>query len=250
MAIQLFSPFESLHFNPEECFLTGKIISFTEEQIPVFPEWLINRYSIKDKTFTMLEQNIVKYQDLKLPFYTDVFENALNPLEEEIKEAFSDGFEEVKKVPEVRMFQWMAKLVCGILYHDIVYAIKRQNVKGQKFTISPLLTTKLKIFHFMLQSLVMPKEFKGFKPWTIRVVKIKYSKDVFNYKDETNNLNFSLEMNDFGIVACLKDNGENGIYHNELTGKIADKTLYPIQFEELCGRFIHSNHGWQRKSLG
>ena len=242
MAIQLYNPFESLHFNPEECFLTGEKTSSTEEQISVFPEWLINRYSLKDKTFTMLEQNIVKYQDLKLPCYTDVIENALNPLEEEIKKAFSAGFEEVKKVPEVRLFQWMAKLVYGILYHDIVYAMMRQNAKGQKFTISSLLTTKFKILHLMLQSLVLPMEFIGTKPWTIRVVRIKYSKDVFNYKDETNNLNFSLGMNDFGIVACLQDNGENGIYHKELTDKIADKTLHPIQFEELCGRFIYSNY--------
>ena len=242
MEIQLYNPFESLHFNPEECFLTGEKISSTEEQVSVFPEWLINRYSLKDKTFTMLEQNIVKYQDLKLPCYTDVIENALNPLEEEIKKAFSSGFEEVKKVPEVRLFQWMAKLLYGILYHDIVYAIKQQNAKGQKFTMSPLLTTKFKNLHLMLQSLVVPMEFKGTKPWTIRVVKIKYSKDVFNYKDETNNLNFSLGMNDFGIVACLQDNGENGIYHKELTDKIADKTLHPIQFEELCGRFIYSNY--------
>ena len=78
MAIRLYNPFERLHFIPEECFLTGQKISSTEEQISVFTEWLINRYSLKDKTFTMLEQNIVKYQDLKLPCYSDVIENALN----------------------------------------------------------------------------------------------------------------------------------------------------------------------------
>ena len=65
MAIQLYNPFESLHFNPEECFLTGKKISSTEEQVSVFPEWLINRYSLKDKTFTMLEQNIVSVLSFK-----------------------------------------------------------------------------------------------------------------------------------------------------------------------------------------
>ena len=85
-------------------------------------------------------------------------------------------------------------------------------------------------------------EFKGANPWTIRVVKIKYSKDVFNYKDGTNNLDFTLGMNDFGIVACLQDNGKNGIYHKDTIDKIADKTLHPIQFEELCGRFIYSNY--------
>jgi hypothetical protein len=242
MAIQLYNPFESLQFNPEECFLTGKKINSADEQMAVFPEWLINRYALKDKTFTMLDQNMVKYQDLILPCCTDVIEHALNPLEEEIEKAFSAGYEDVKKLPELHLFQWMAKLVYGILYHDIAYAMKRQIAKGKPFSISPLLSTKFKNLHFMLQSLLLPMEFKGAKPWTIRVVKIKYSKDVFNYKDETNNLNFSLGMNDFGIMACLQDIGENGIYHKELTDKISDTTLHPIQFEELCARFIYSNY--------
>ena len=242
MAINLYNPFESLQFNPEECFLTGKKINSTQENIAVFPEWLINRYALKDKTFMMLDQNMVKYQDLTLHCFSDIIEHELNPLEEEIEKAFSAGYEDVKKLPELHLFQWMAKLVYGILYHDIAYAMKRQIAKGKPFSISPLLTTKFKNLHFMLQSLLLPMEFKGAKPWTIRVVKIKYSKDVFNYKDETNNLNFSLGMNDFGIVACLQDNGENGIFHKELTDKIADKTLHPIQFEELCARFIYSNY--------
>ena len=42
MAIRLYNPFESLHFNPEECFLTSEKISSTEEQISVFLEWIIN----------------------------------------------------------------------------------------------------------------------------------------------------------------------------------------------------------------
>ena len=120
MAIQLYNPFESLHFNPVECFLTGKRISSTEEQISVFPEWLINRYSLKDKTFTMLEQNIVKYQDLKLPCYIDVIENALNPLEEEIKKAFSAGFEEVKKCRKYGCFNgWLNW--CMVFYTTILF---------------------------------------------------------------------------------------------------------------------------------
>ncbi|MBC7425018.1 MAG: hypothetical protein H7321_00675 [Bacteroidia bacterium] len=243
MTIKLYNPFEHLDFNSGLCFLTGKKISSTEEQISVFPEWLLNRYSLKDKTLTMLEEkNVIKYQDLKLPCFTDVIENILNPFEEEIKQAFSLGYEEVKKIPEERLFQWMAKLVYGILYHDIVFGMKQQKALGETFALSHFLIAKFKNLDLMLQSLVLPMEFMGANPWTIRVVKIKYSKDVFNYKDENNNLNFSLGMNDFGIVACLQDNGENGIYQKDIIDKIADKILHPIQFEELCGRFIYSNY--------
>ena len=242
MAILLYNPFGSFTFNADECFLTGEKVSADEEKVSVFPEWILDRYSLRDKTITMLGQNAVKYQDLTLPCAAHVTKNALDPLEEEIKKAFSSGFEEVKKVPEVRLFQWMAKLVYGILYHDIIYGIKKQSAKGEQFSLSPMLTRKFEILHLMLQSLVVPMEFEGIHPWSIKAVKIKISKDVFNYKDETNNLNFSLGMNDFGIVACLQDNGENKKYHKELLDKIENKTLHAVQFEELCGRFIYSNY--------
>lgn len=242
MATRLYNPFDKFDFNQHECFLTGQKIISEEEQISVFPEWILDRYSLHDKTFTMLGENVVKYQQLRVPCSANVIQDSLDPLEEEIEKAFSAGYEEVKKIAELRLFQWMAKLMFGILYHDMAYAIGQQKAKGKSFTLSPLLTRKFTNLHCMLQSLVAPMEFKGANPWTIRAVKIKYSKDVFNYKDETNNLNFSLGMNDFGIVACLQDNGGNGIYNADLIDKIADKTLHPIQFEELCGRFIYSNY--------
>jgi hypothetical protein len=246
MAIELYNPFKNLDFNPDHCFLTGKELSSSNEQISVFPDWIMERYQLHDKTFTMLgDGNIVKYKDIKIPCSKAVIENALNPLEEEIQTAFSAGYNEVKKLPDDKLFQWMGKLVYGILYNDIRTAINYQNIRSEKFSLSRFLENRFRNLHLMLQSLVIPMEFKN-NPWSIEVVKINYSKDVFNYKDETNNLNFSLGMHDFGIVACLQDSGENKRFHQELMEKISDRTLHPIQFEELCSRFIYSNYLLQR----
>ncbi len=85
-------------------------------------------------------------------------------------------------------------------------------------------------------------EFEGVKPWSIEIVKLKYSKDIFNYKDEPTNLNFSLGMNGFGIVACLQDNGAVAQKEKNLLEKIDEKILHPIQFEELAARFLYSNY--------
>ncbi len=85
-------------------------------------------------------------------------------------------------------------------------------------------------------------EFKGVKPWSIAVVRVKYSQDVFNYKDEPTNLNFSLGMNGFGIIACLQDNGAVVKKENNILEKIGEKILHPIQFEELSAQFLYSNY--------
>ena len=249
MVIPLYNPFQIFDFSTQTCFLTGQNVHSAEEQISVFPEWILNRYSLRDKTFKMLDESSLRYQDLKIPCIADVIKNALNPLEEEIEKAFTTGYEAVIKVPEERLFQWMAKFVYGVLYNDIRIEERKSTAKEKyhtlarnEFKLSPFLQERFKKLHLMLQSLVVPMDFKGTKPWSIRVFKIKYSKDVFNYRNESTNLNFSLGMNDFGIVACLQDNGAVGINQQELTDKISDKILHPIQFEELCARFIYANY--------
>tara|TARA_B100000809_G_scaffold63808_1_gene60575 strand:+ start:6156 stop:7163 length:1008 start_codon:yes stop_codon:yes gene_type:complete len=247
MALKTYDPFQKNEFNPETCFLTGQNLHSTEEQISVFPEWVLDRYSLRDQIFKMLDYSSLKYQDLKIPCAAGLIENAINPLEKEIEKAFTTGYEAVVKVPEERLFQWMAKLMYGVLYNDIINEQKKPTIKKHvknvaTFKLSPFLQERFTKLHLMLQSLAVPMDFKGTKLWSIQIFKVKYSKDVFHYKDESSNLNFSLGMNDFGIVACLQDNGAVGINQQEMTTKFINKKLHPVQFEELCARFIYSNY--------
>src|SRR6185312_1509697 len=144
--------------------------------------------------------------------------NALNILDEEIKEAFNEGYDAVKTIAEERLFLWMGKLVYGVLYHDLNLEIRRsaKNPKLKEFTLSPLLKERFAKFHLMLQSLVVPMEFKGVIPWSIEVVKLKYSQDTFNYKDEPTDLNCSVGMSGFRIIACLQDNGAVGSKQHDI----------------------------------
>jgi hypothetical protein len=249
MSKQLYNPFQKSDFSEQTCFLTGENLNSAEEQIFVFPEWILDKYLLRDKAFKVLDASSVKYQEMKIPCSSDVIKNAINPLEKEIEQAFSIGYEAVVKLPEERLFQWMAKFVYGILYNDISIEGRKSTVKGKydkqpikEFKLSKFLQERFKKLHLILQSLVVPMVFKGPKPWSIRVFKVKYSKDVFNYKDEPTNLNFSLGMNDFGIVACLQDNSAVGINQQEMTDKFLNKTLHPVQFEEFCARFIYANY--------
>ena len=240
----LFNPIENLHFNARTCFLTGTDLDNEDQVISVFPEWILDRFSLRDKRFKMLDQVTgIQYQDIQLPCCKEVRE-ALDSLEEEIQFAFTKGYDEVKKLSEERLFQWMGKIVYGVLYNDLCLEISRASHKAKvkEFKLSPLLKERFGTFHLMLQSLITPIEFKGIKPWTICIVKLKYSRDIFNYKDEPMNLNFSLGMNGFGIIACLQDNGAVGKHEQNIIRKIGEKVLHPIQFEELCGRFLYDNY--------
>jgi hypothetical protein len=244
MSFSLFNPFETLHFERNTCFLTGDDLPSDDSKISVFPDWILDRFSLREKRFKMLDQVTgIHYGELKLPC-SDGVKTEFENLEAEIKNAFEGGYEEVKKIPQERLFLWMGKFVYGVLYNDLVLEIRRSTKRadGKEFKLSDFLKQRFAKFHLMLQSLVVPMEFQSVKPWSIEIVKLKYSKDVFNYKDEPTNLNFSLGLNGFGIVACLQDNGIVGQKEKKLLEKIDGKTLHPIQFEELAARFLYSNY--------
>lgn len=238
MSIQLYDPFINMDFDGQVCFLTGKEENEIKK-IPVFDNWIMERYELYDKAFMMLSENKILYRDMVIPCSPEVTE-AINKLEEKIKIAFETGYEAVLKLEPILLFQWIAKIMYGILYNDVAYAKSQNRLKDKPFHLSAYLTRHIRTLNCMLQSLLQPMDFTAVK-WSLAIVKVNNSKDIFNYKDETKNFNFSLAMNGFGIISCLQDNGINQELHQPLLEKIGDTNLHPIQFEELWCKFLYSN---------
>lgn len=239
MNIQLYDPFANMDFGGQLCFLSGREVNNTSK-IPVFDYWLLNRFKLHEKSFMMLSENKILYPDILIPCSTEV-EDKINSMEKQIQSAFKAGFEAVSKLDAVLLFKWMAKIMYGILYNDIAYAQAQHQLKDTPFRLSLYMTQHIRTLHCMLQSLILPMDFSAIK-WSIAIVRVNNAKDIFNYKDETKNFNFSLAMNDFGIIACLQDNGINQEYHQPLLEKIGTTPLHPIQFEELWCKFLYSNY--------
>ena len=201
----------------------------------------MNRYDLQHKTLKMLAENRQEYGRLQIPCSRKLYESHILPLEKKIQEAFKAGYQAVVELPELVLFQWMAKINLGTLYNDVLFGQQQQVLTGEEFSLSWLLKQKFSNLHSMFCSLFLNMEFKV-TPWSIVVVPVAYSQDIFNYRDEPKNLNFSLGMHNFGIVACLQDNGHNRAYHQTLLRLCSGQSLHAIQFEELCARFIYSNY--------
>ncbi len=242
----IYNPFKTFEFSDKICFLSGEKLQTAGEQISIFPSWLMQRYELEDKPFKLLDGSVTSYKHLKIPCATNVADEGICPLEKSIQAVFMNGYQAVKELPSITLFQWVAKLVYGVIFNEIRIGIRQQKASGEQFNISQSLVHKFTNLHLMLQTLIRPIEFEGNLPWMVHVVPVSHSTDMFSYRDEVNTLTFSLRMNDFGIIACLQDNGANKIYHQDLLDKIKDAPLHPIQFEELCGRFFYSNYLFNR----
>jgi hypothetical protein len=246
MPVQIYSPFENFSFSNHNCFLTGEKLQSEEERIQVFPQWLMSRYGLENTPFKMLDESMGTYKDLKIPCAAQVNEQWLEPLEAEVAEAFDTGYEAVKQLDGLKLFQWTGKLLYGIIFNEIQAGIKMQHAKGEEFNISQSIIHKFSNLHLMLQTTNLPVQLEDFTPYSLFLFKVDNNPAEFGYRDEINTLTFSLRIKDFGLIICLQDNGANRVYHREVLEKIEGQTLHPIQFEEFSGRVFYSAYLFNR----
>jgi hypothetical protein len=167
-------------------------------------------------------------------------------LEAEISAAFAAGYEGVKALDELKLFQWVSKLLYGIIFNELQAGIKMQHAQGEDFNISQSIIHKFSHLHLMLQSINLPIQFEDFKPYSLFLFKVDNRENEFGYRDEINTQTFALRIANFGLVMCLQDNGANASYHRELYEQIKEGTLHPIQFEEFSARVFYSNYLFNR----
>lgn len=245
MASRLYNPFIGFKFDNETCFLSGAVLQSKDEQIQVFPLWMMRRFNLEDQPFKMLDENIVTYKSLKLPCSADTA-SLFEQLETDVELAMSKGYEAVKALPEIQLFQWVAKILYGVVFNEIQSGVRQAFLSGEPMNFSQALVHKFRNLHSMLQSLIVPMEFEHRNPFSILVLPVDNAEEVFNYRDEINTLIFSFRMNDFAVIATLQDNGTHAIYHEEILRQIAGKKLHPIQFEEVCARYFYSAYLFNR----
>lgn len=241
----LYDPFKDFRFDNKTCFLSGQPLKSADEHIQVFPHWLMRKFDLEDKPFKLLDESLTTYKQLQLPCTVAVAER-IAVLDEQIERAFAAGFDKVRELDELAIFQWVGKMVYGVVFNEIQAGIRQQLRSGEPMNFSQVLAQKFRNLHRMLQSLIVPMQFDGNLPFSVVVTQVDNPEDTFNYRDEINTLVYSLRMNDFGIIVCLQDNGTNRIYHEEQLGNIGDQRLHPIQFEEICARFFYSAYLFNR----
>lgn len=241
----LYHPFKGFDFRNDKCFLTGN--SESPLAIKVLPDWLLKMANLTgEEQIKLLDESIRSYKDLVVPIDEQVYNTAILPLESAVEVAFANGYNAVAKLPEEVLFQWIGKMMYSFLYIEMQGAIRLQQLSGDGMNMSQGLMHKFGNLHLMLQGIFRKVEFESFQPWSIVVVPLENAETAFSFRDEINTLIFSLKFKDFGIVACLQDNGMNKKYHQQLLDSIRNKPLTDQQFEELAARFFYSAYLFNR----
>lgn len=242
----LYNPFQHFDFLYKKCFLSGSTFNSPVIQLPLIPKWLLAQAGLTgEEQIQFLDESIRSYNTLVIPANSEVNEQFLIPLEHKIEQAFAKGYAGVSTLTELEIFNWVGKFLYGFVYIEM-HAALRKEMTADGLNMSQSLMMKFANLNFMLQNLYTSIAFEDFTPWSITVVKLENKETPFSFRDEINTLTFSLKFKDFGIVACLQDNGTNKRFHQEIIHEISDKALTAEQFEELTARFYYSAYLFNR----
>ncbi len=247
MNASLYQPFKNFDFKNDKCFLSGDSFTSSLITVNVLPDWLLTMANLTgNEQIKLLDETIRSYKSLVVPCNATVNDQFVSPLEDRIALAFGKGYAGVSALSEQDLFNWIGKLMYSFLYIEMQGAIRLQQLSGDGMNMSQGLMHKFGNLHTMLQSIYREVVLEDFTPWSIMVVPLADADTSFSFRDEINTLTFSLKYKDFGIIACLQDNGTNKRYHQEIINAIVDKQLSEQQFEELAARFFYSAYLFNR----
>ncbi|WP_442589737.1 hypothetical protein ACSBL2_00605 [Pedobacter sp. AW31-3R] len=247
MISTIYQPFKNFDFKYENCFLSGDTFKSPVIQSNVLPEWLLAVANFSgNEQIKLLDETIRSYNELKIPVNAEVLTHFINPLEDKIASAFDQGYAGVSQLEEVDLFKWIGKFLYSLIYIEMHAAVGQQQLSSDGINMSQGLMHKFGNLQTMIQGIYLNVEFEDFTPWSIVIVPLEQADTAFSFRDEINTLTFSLKLKDFGIIACLQDNGTNRRYHQEILDQIGDNAVTEQQFEELCARFFYSAYLFNR----
>ncbi|MET4080548.1 hypothetical protein ABIB40_000492 [Pedobacter sp. UYP30] len=242
----MYNPFLTFDFSYNKCFLSGKDAKTLLTRVPLIPKWLLKQAELSgEEQIKLLDESVRSYSSLELPVDTALNSEFLIPLEEKMENAFSEGYSVVSKLAEEDLFIWIGKFLYGFIYAEMHAAIRAEGTAAG-LNMSQSLIKRFGTHQFFIQKLYSDLVFENFKPWSITVVELADKNTPFSFRDEINTLTFSMKMKDFGIVACLQDNGTNNIFHQDILKEIEGKALSAEQFEELSARYYYSAYLFNR----
>ena len=243
----IYQPFKNFDFRYKNCFLSGDLFNAPIEEVNILPAWLLEVANFSgEEQIKLLDESVRSYNTLKVPCSSEVLTRFIQPLEDKVAAAFAEGYAGVSKLEEADLFKWIGKFIYSLIYIEMNAAVRLQQLSDDGLNMSQGLMHKFGNLNTMIQGIYREVVFEDFTPWSVVIVPLEDEDTAFSFRDEINTLTFSLKLKDFGIVACLQDNGTNKKYHQELLNQIGATPLSAPQFEELCARFFYSAYLFNR----
>lgn len=246
---EVLNPFERYNFSKDCCFLCGtKLNEENRTEEHVYPKWLQRRFNLFDKTLVLLNETSIQYKDLKIQCCKRCNNILGERIEKPIERAVNGGYDDFKDIDRTILFQWLNKISYGTLYKEMSLKFDRKSKDGETILTSEELR-ELRMRYIFLKGTISDAKYIS-RPYSILIFKLRDSVTGYEYLAHDGYLIpcFFIRMGDIGAVSNLQDNGCNENLYRMDTNYMGlfDKSLYHLQFLEICARFAYKSYLFAR----
>lgn len=241
---QKFDPFEQMTFTYDKCFLCGNELTADNYSVEhIFPKWLQKKFDLWNKELILLNGTGIKYRNLTIPCCKKCNNIMSKNIEKPVERAVEAGYDEFIKLDKKVVFQWLNKISYGMLFKELSLKIDIRN--PQSPTIYSEEYLKQHHMQYLFLRSIIDESVYYEKTYSLLIFKLRSEDNDNCYWAGDNPFikTFCMKMNDIGIMAHLMDNGfqEDFFMEHPDMAELLGKELHPIQFAELCAKFLYKS---------
>lgn len=232
-------PFERMSFDEGHCFLCGEAMLKGGTQEHVIPKWLLRRFDLWDRSLNLLNGSDIPYRQLTVPCCNRCNTQGLANLEGQIQRAVDSGYEAVKGLDSLALFQWCGKIFFGIIFREMSLLADRANPSAGSIT-TPELLKGYSNLHGFLQSIYREAEFIGRRPFSVLVANLhRYEPEPFDFVDNLPLMVVGFRLGKIGIIVSLQDSGIAEETYGRYLDEVGGRKLHAIQYDEVLAKVIY-----------
>jgi hypothetical protein len=232
-------PFDRIPFDHDHCFLCGRVVDTdgrTREH--VFPRWLLHKFNLWNEQLTLLNGSGIPYRQLTVPCCLECNTGPLSRLEDEVQSAVEIGYGAADHLPEIRLFQWAAKIMFGVLFKEISLEHDRRARTGNTI-LDPKSLDDFTMLHDLLQSVRVTTKFEGGPFFSVHVVPLHVLEGMeFDFADSIADEVVAMRLGEVGLIVSLMDAGMSKPFTRPILAALHGRPLHPIQFDELMAHVV------------
>ncbi len=201
------------------------------------------KYNFAHQEILLLDKKIVTYADLTLPCCSVCRQQYLEPLEQQVQVAASQGLTGWQQLDDQVIFKWLGKIFYGFLIREIIAEQDPLLTPQYLLTEDVYMLDKVQSFFKVLQSIRVPMVFSDFIPCS--VFKIPLKPDApgdlpFEFRDDLHSMAISLKLGDTLLICCLLDNGIIKEALERLWQRLEGKRLSAKQAAEFSAQVYYA----------
>lgn len=237
------NPFKNLELDEHTCFVCGREFNEDGSLEHVFPRWLQRKHNLWNQLIHLVNETTFRYSQIKVPCCSECNNEDLSRLENIISRAVNTGYDAVRELDELLIYQWVAKIYYGILRKEITLLHNRADKENDATILPKKWVEDLRTLHMFLQSIRRPIEFTNGNPFTVMVVNLHETEDEdsYWYRDNLMHMVCAIRSGVIGIIVALEDGGINDDSIKNYVRDFNGKKLHQIQFEELYARVVYQS---------